>query len=94
MARPLDSDVVFDAVCEWFRVQAGDVIGKGQSPRVVTPRKFIARILRDDGWTLSAIGREIHREHSSVFNLLRTPLPGGDMAAVQKFVKEKCDAQD
>ena len=93
MARPLNADVVFDAVCEWFRVNGGDVIGTGTSPRLVQPRRFIARILRDDGWSLSEIGREIHRNHSSVFNLLRTELPGGDWTAVQKFVKEKCDAE-
>lgn len=91
MARPLDTDVVFDAVCEWCRVQVGDVIGKGRSQRLMLARRYIVKILRDNGLTYQGIGDELNRDHSSVIKMMQSQVPGGDLAEIQKFVMEKCN---
>ena len=65
---PLSMDQVMTAVCEYYRVSAEDVKGRGRNKEVVTPRQMAMYLLREaTGASLPQIGEALGgRDHTTV----------------------------
>lgn len=61
---------VVQMAADVFDITYGEVIGTGRAYEFVAARSLVARILRDRSWSMTQIGRLIHRDHSTVINLL------------------------
>ena len=60
-----------ETVCREFRLDPKDVLGPCRRAYLVSARTAIARQLRGHGLSLPAIGRLLHRHHTTVLWLLR-----------------------
>jgi hypothetical protein len=59
---------------------------KTRVARYVKARAVVARILRDEGYSLSEIGDALDRDHSSIFNLMIKHKPADfDVRAVRRL---------
>jgi chromosomal replication initiator protein len=65
---PLSTDQVLNAVCEYYRVSAEDLKGRGRNKEVVTPRQMAMYLLREaTGASLPQIGEALGgRDHTTV----------------------------
>jgi chromosomal replication initiation ATPase DnaA len=55
------------AVCATYGVSRGDVLGRSRRSAHVEPRHVLMWVLVDDmGWSHSAVGRALNRDHSTV----------------------------
>lgn len=65
---PLSTDQVLTAVCEYYRVSAEDLKGRGRNKEVVTPRQMAMYLLREaTGASLPQIGEALGgRDHTTV----------------------------
>lgn len=65
---PLSTDQVLTAVCEYYRVSADDLKGRGRNKEVVTPRQMAMFLLREaTGASLPQIGEALGgRDHTTV----------------------------
>lgn len=65
---PLSTDQVLNAVCEYYRVSAEDLKGRGRNKEVVTPRQMAMYLLREaTGASLPQIGEVLGgRDHTTV----------------------------
>ncbi len=65
---PLSTDQVLTAVCEYYRVSADDLKGRGRNKEVVTPRQMAMYLLREaTGASLPQIGETLGgRDHTTV----------------------------
>jgi chromosomal replication initiator protein len=65
---PLSTEQVLTAVCEYYRVSAEDLKGRGRNKEVVTPRQMAMYLLREaTGASLPQIGEALGgRDHTTV----------------------------
>lgn len=73
----LDDRLDLEALELWARRQGLTLeqldAAHGQTGRQVTARRIAARFLRERGWSLARIARQLgYRDHSTVIHLLRT----------------------
>jgi chromosomal replication initiator protein len=65
---PLSTEQVITAVCEYYRISAEDLKGRGRNKEVVTPRQMAMYLLREaTGTSLPQIGEALGgRDHTTV----------------------------
>lgn len=70
MPPPMLTGEVIAAVAKEMGVTTGDVTGRSRLPKMVKARMMVAYVLHKRGNSMSAIGRKIGRDHSSVVYLV------------------------
>lgn len=63
MVTPTPIEVILEAGCRATGVPASEVKGRRRDRYIVLRRKFIAKKMRGEGYSLSEIGRALGRRH-------------------------------
>jgi chromosomal replication initiation ATPase DnaA len=63
---PSHGDMLIEAVAHSFDIQPDDITGTSRVARHFEARAICAYILRAAGWKLTAIGKKLNRDHTSV----------------------------
>lgn len=64
---PISANQIIDAVCKYFSIDAGDLIGKRRKQEIAKPRHMAMYLCRDlTDMSLQSIGKIFDKDHSSV----------------------------
>lgn len=69
--RPSDADVVLEQVARESGVPVAELVGRSRARYVVWARHRAMARLRDEGWSLPAIGEVFGRDHTTVLHGIR-----------------------
>jgi len=58
-------------VCLKHCIPADRIEGYARRPRIVRARQELMYLLRQDGWTVEAIGEAVNRDHTTVIHGIR-----------------------
>jgi chromosomal replication initiation ATPase DnaA len=61
-----------EALAQMFGLTRAAIIAHDRRASVVRVRNAVARILRLEGWSLSRIGRALHRDRTTVRHMVRS----------------------
>mgnify|MGYP000865843256 CR=1 FL=1 len=71
LARAQNLDAIILAVCIHFRVQPEELFGRSRPDRIAWPRQVAMVLMREDGLTLSQVGRRMGgRDHGTVIHAI------------------------
>lgn len=78
---------VFNAVCEHFNVTGDDVLGTRRTRYIMDARHVAFWLMRDAGRSLSEIGREMDKDHTTVMHGCRRVAKSPELLAVAAEIR-------